>query len=155
MKVTLWKVAPGEEEVVIRYHEMTRELSNAIRMLSGGGRMAGTKEDARQIYYFAPEEAFYFETVDGMVYACLEKEVYRVREKLEDIVCQYGDLGIVRCTRTMAVNLYQVEWLKSQPGGRILATLRNGEKVMVSRKYAETLRIRLKQGAACGTSPRK
>lgn len=148
MKVTLQKVDQGNEEVIIRYHDMTQEISDLVSMLSGSrSRIAGTKEDVRQVYYFAPEDVFYFESVDGMVYACLEKEVYRVREKMDDIVYRYGSLGIVRCTRTMAVNLYRVEWLKSQPGGRILAALQNGEKVVVSRKYAESLRMRLREGS--------
>jgi DNA-binding LytR/AlgR family response regulator len=47
----------------------------------------------------------------------------------------------------MAVNLYKVDWLKSQPGGRILAALKNGEKVVISRKYAETLREQLRRGS--------
>lgn len=148
MKITLQKVDSEQEEIIIRYHHMTREISDVLKMLSGsGGRLAGTKEDRGQVYYFVPGEAFYFESVDGVTYACLEKEVYRVREKLEEILYQYEDIGIVRCARTMAVNLYRVEWLKSQPGGRILAELSNGERIMISRKYARTLRERLKCGA--------
>jgi len=148
MKITLQRVASGEEEIIIRYHEMTREVSDAVKMLSGSdSRLAGTKEEQGRVYYFAPEDVFYFESVDGVVYACLEKEVYRVRDKLEELTARYGELGIVRCTRTMALNLYKVEWLKSQPGGRILASLQNGEKVLVSRKYAEGLRTRLKRGS--------
>lgn len=147
MRIVLQKVEAGDEEVVIRYHEMTREVSDIIKMFSrGDSRLGGTKEDLRQIYYFAPEDVFYFESVDGVVYACLEEEVYRVREKLEELVYQYGELGIVKCSRTMAVNLYKVEWLRSQPGGRIMASLKNGEKVVISRRYAEELRNRLKRG---------
>jgi len=148
MKITLQKVDSGDEEIIIRYEEMTRKISDVIKLLSDSdNRIAGTKEDTRQMYYFAPEEVYYFESVDGVVYAYLEKEVYRVREKLEEIVYQYGDLGIARCTRTMAANLYKVEWLKSQPGGRILAELQNGEKIMISRKYAEPLRRQLRRGS--------
>lgn len=149
MKIRLQRVALGEEEIIIRYHEMTREVSDAVRMLSGSGlRLEGTLEEPGRVYYFAPEDVFYFESVDGVVYACLEKEVYRVREKLEEITARYGELGIVRCARTMAVNLYKIEWLKSQPGGRILACLLNGENVVISRKYREELRARLRQGGS-------
>ncbi len=147
MKITLQKVESGNEEILIRYCEMTQEISDVIKRFSGASRLAGTKEDAQKIYYFVPEEVYYFESVDGMVYACLEKEVYRVRTKLEQLVYQYEPLGFVRCSRTMAVNLYKVEWLKSQPGGRILAALQNGEKIVISRKYAENLREQLKKGS--------
>jgi DNA-binding LytR/AlgR family response regulator len=148
MKIILQKTDSGEEEIIIRYREMTRKISDVVKLFSDSdSRMAGTKDDARQVYYFAPEDVYYFETVEGVAYAYLEKEVYRLREKLEEIVYRYGELGIARCTRTMAVNLYKVDWLKSQPGGRILAALKNGEKVVISRKYAETLREQLRRGS--------
>lgn len=160
MKITLCRVAPGEEEIIIRYHRMSRELSEIVNQLSGGGqrsadggKLSGTlldcsaeKGEGGREYYFSPEEVYYFESVDGVVYACLEKEVYRTREKLEEIVCRYGELGIVRCSRTMAVNLYKIEWLESQTAGRILASLQNREKILISRKYAGMLRRKLKEG---------
>lgn len=149
MKVTLQKVDSEQEETVIRYRQMTSEISQAVRLLSGGGdRLEGTKGEEGQVYYFASGEVYYFESVDGATYAYLEKETYRVREKLEEILCRYGESGIVRCARTMAVNLYQVEWLKSQPGGRILAELTNGERILISRKYAQVLRERLRRESA-------
>ena len=148
MKITLQKTDTGEDEIIIRYREMTREISDAVKLLSGTGpRLSGVKEDGGERYYFAPGEVYYFESVDGRLYAYLEKEVYRLREGLEEISEQYADLGIVRCARTMAVNLYQVEWLKSQPGGRILAALRNGERIVISRRYAGELRRQLRRGA--------
>ena len=44
-------------------------------------------------------------------------------------------------------NIYRIDHLKSEPGNRILATMENGEKVMISRKYAKGLRQILKGGA--------
>lgn len=162
MKITLQKVAPGEEEIIIKYHQMSRELSDMVKKMSGGsalppsadsGKMSGMllenseeKGDGGREYFFFPDEVYYFESVDGVVYACLEKEVYRIREKLEDVVFQYEDFGIVRCSRTMAVNLYRIEWLESQTAGRILASLQNKEKILISRKYAGLLRRKLKEG---------
>ena len=147
MKITLCRVAPGEEEIIIRYHQMSRELSESSGKLSGTllNCSEGKGESGRE-YFFSPEEVYYFESVDGVVYACLEKEVYRIREKLEEMVCRYGEMGIVRCSRTMAVNLYKIEWLESQTAGRILASLRNREKILISRKYAGLLRRKLKEG---------
>ena len=147
MKILLQKVEKGQEGIIIQYHEMTTEISDAIKMLSGSSKLVGMKVNGQQIHYFAPEEVYYFESVDGAVYAYLERAVYRIREKLEDILCQYADIGIIRCSRTMLVNLHRVEGLKSQPAGRILAFLQNGEKIIVSRRYAGALRGQMKKGA--------
>lgn len=148
MKITLQKIDTGEEEILIRYREMTREISHVMKLFSGtDDRLAGVKEEGEQQYYFTPEEVYYFESVDGHLYAYLETDVYRLRENLEAILEEYAQRGIVRCARTMAVNLYQVEWLKSQSEGRILASLRNGEQIVISRRYAGELRRQLRKGA--------
>jgi len=162
MRITLQKVESGEEEIIIKYRQMSGELSDLLERLTGSGcsqtdaacgRMSGmlleafgAEEQAGCSYFFPPEDVFYFESVDGIVYACLEKEVYRIRGKLEEVACRCEELGILRCSRTMAVNLYKIEWLKSQPAGRILASLQNGEKILISRKYAGLLRRKLKEG---------
>lgn len=151
VKITLQRVESGEEEIIIRYREMTPEITSMVERLSGSGaRLSGIREsegEGRQVCYFDPGGAYYFESVDGMVYAYLEKEVFRIREKLEEIICRYGGLGIARCSRTMALNLYRVQYLQSQPGGRILAILQNGEKIVISRRYAGALREKLRRGA--------
>lgn len=51
--------------------------------------------------------------------------------------------GFFRCGKSAAVNLRQTEQLRSQPGGRLLLTLSNGEKILVSRRYAAVLRRQL------------
>lgn len=145
MKITLQQTDKNvETEIIIRYHKMTPELSRILELLSvKSNRLTGITEENQQIL-FAPQEVLYFESVDGILYAYLQNQVYRMREKLENVISQYETFGFIRCSRTMAVNLYQVERLKSESGGRILATLQNGEQIIISRKYAGVLRKQLK-----------
>lgn len=147
MKVTVQKtVESGEEEIIIRYHKMTPELENILNFLSSKNtKLTGINEQNQKIL-FTPHEVFYFESVDGVLYAYLENAVYRIKDKLEDIILQCQAFGVIRCSRTMAVNLYLIERLKSEPGGRILATLQNGEQIIISRKYAGILRNELRNG---------
>lgn len=147
MKLTIQKTTEiREEEIIIRYHKMTPELANILNFLSiKNTRLTGINEYDQKIL-FTPHEVFYFESVDGVLYAYLKNEVYRIKEKLEDIISQYKPFGVIRCSRTMAVNLYLIERLKSEPGGRILATLQNGEQIIISRKYAGLLRNELRNG---------
>ena len=56
---------------------------------------------------------------------------------------EYGEDGFFRCGKSASVNLRQTEQLRSQPGGRLLLTFSNGEKILVSRRYAAILRRRL------------
>lgn len=147
MKVTIQKTGERiEDEIIIRYHKMTPEISRIMNLLSiKNKRLTGLNADNQKVL-FTPHDVFYFESVDGVLYAYLENEVYRIREKLDEIISQYENIGIIRCSRTMAVNLYLIERLKSEPGGRILATLQNEEQIIISRKYAGILRNKLKNG---------
>lgn len=147
MKVELEKVPPGGEGALIKYSELTPEIEAAIELLSGGQKkLSGTVEGGSEQKLFTPSEALYFESVDSAVYAYLAGDVLRLREKLETLLSLCEPLGFIRCSRTMLVNIRRIERLKSVSGGRILATMENGEGIMISRRYASGLRERLLSG---------
>lgn len=148
MKITLQQITEGEAELVIRYREMDAEIEAIMRLLeSREEKLSGTMDGqgSRQ-FLFSPQDVLYFESVDGMTYAYLQEGVYRIRENLQEIIGRFGGQGFCRCARTMVVNIYKMDSLKSEPGGRILASLSNGEQIMISRKYAGELRNILRKG---------
>lgn len=148
MKITMEQLTAGEEEIIIRYRRMDERIEALCRFIKGqGGRLMGSSADnGGQVCLFSPGEVFYFESVDNAVYAYLEHDVYRIQESLMEITARCEESGFLRCSRTMAINLYKIERLKSEAGSRISAFLSNGEVVMISRKYAKELRAVLKRG---------
>lgn len=147
MKLTIQQINSGEEEMIVRYREMTEKLEAIIRFVEGQEeRITGISiKDGRTIHLLTPGEILYFESVDGGVFAYLQEGVYRVKENLYELLGKYEETGFFKCSRTMLVNIYRMEYLKSEPGGRILAVLSNGEKIMISRRYAGELRMILKK----------
>lgn len=148
MKVSMQQITEGEEEIVIRYKEMNAGIEAILHLVEGQERkFAGTREECSgQVFLLAPGDIFYFESVDGKVYAYLRDGVYRIQESLNEVLGILANRGFFRCSRTMVVNIYKMETLKSEPGNRILAALSNGENIMISRKYAKDLRAILKRG---------
>lgn len=148
MKVTMEQLAAGEEEIIIRYREMNESIEALCRFIKGqeSKLMGRGVNGSGQVYLFSPDEVFYFESVDGAVYAYLSDAVYRMQESLFEITARCEENGFLRCSRTMAINIYKMERLKSESGSRIRAILSNGETVMISRKYAKELRAVLKRG---------
>ena len=59
----------------------------------------------------------------------------------------YAQEGFFRCSKSMMLNIYRIERLKSMPGKRIDATMDNGEHIVISRRYAGELRNRLREEA--------
>ncbi len=148
MKIILEQISDGEEEMIIRYKEKGTKLQAILHFVENQEeKLSGFKEgEDRQLSLLVPGEIDYFESVDKAVFAYLDRGVYRVKESLNDLLLKYEDSGFIRCSRTMVVNIYKMNQLKSEAGGRILATLHSGEKILISRKYAVALRNRLNRG---------
>ena len=146
MKLTLNQISDGEDEVIIRYRKINAAIE-AIIEIAGGNRkkLAGVWE--KQTIILKPEDIFYLESVDGTTFAYLCDKVAKVDKSLAELTLLLGSRGFFRCSKSMALNIHKISYLKSEPGNRIRATVENGEQVMISRKYAKQLRQILKGGA--------
>lgn len=140
------KILQGQEEVVIRYREMTPQIEAIADLVQGRGRRLTGLWQGEQLM-ISPEKVLYLESVDGVCWAYLEDKVCRISGGLGQFAADFADRGFFRCSKSMAINLHRIERLKSEPGNRIRATMENGEQVMISRKYAGQLRQILKGGA--------
>ena len=92
MKICLQQVNEGEEEILIRYRQMTPRLQQIIEYLQREqvaviGRRNGMS------YQLLPEEIYYFERVDERIFAYTEKAEYQVMLTLaeaEEALQEYG-----------------------------------------------------------------
>ena len=142
------KALMEEAEAVIYCHERTEEISSVENYIRGLGiRLLGTCGE--QSCYLKPEEVYYFEVVDGRTFAYLEEKVWQVGKTLEALENIFGgsaSLGFFRISKACIINLHHVEHFTSTMGNRIIATMENGEKVIVSRHFARLLRAYIKAG---------
>lgn len=143
MKVKLNQILDGEEEVIINYREMNEEVARILQAASGiEARIMGTKEDASAL--LAPTDILYIESVDRGTYAYTEDDVYRITPTLTELADHYAASGFFRCSKSIILNIYRIEELRSESGNRIDARMKNGEHVVISRRYAKELRKLLK-----------
>ncbi|MCM1212405.1 MAG: LytTR family transcriptional regulator DNA-binding domain-containing protein [Blautia sp.] len=149
MKVTLEQIGEGKEEIIIRYRRMTAQLEGIVRYLDGqGGKILGWKDGQQCL--IGVSDIIYLESVDGATFFYTEKEMYRSGHTLALSESLYAEEGFFRCSKSMILNLYRIDKLKSMPGNRIDATMDNGEHIVISRRYAKELRDRLKSGLGKG-----
>lgn len=146
MKLVMNRIARGEDEVIINYHAMNEQIEAIVQMVQGTEQKINAFL-GEKMYLLHPETVLYLESVDGVTYAYLKDQVYKVRMSLLEAVLCYEKKGFFRCSKSMVINIYKIAHLKSEPGSRILATMENGEQVVISRKYAKALRQILKGGA--------
>ena len=82
-------------------------------------------------------------SVDEHTFLYTASAFYQTALTLAELEGRYGALGYLRVSKSAVINLHRIRSLKSRTGGRIEASLENGERLVVSRHYAPLLRERL------------
>lgn len=143
MKYRLERIANGENEVIIRCTEMTREIEQLLLYLQSPQRkLMGSKDGSQVVIELA--EILYIESVDGKTFVCTAKDVLQVEYTLAQLEHMLNTVNFFRCSKSMILNIDKVAALKSLASNRIDATMKNGEHILISRTYASDFRRRLK-----------
>lgn len=140
MKVRIRKIAEKEaEQVIVECVEITQEVKDICAYASAKGReLVGTENG--KICRFPLASVYYFEAVGERVFACTKDRVYEVRLRLYEAEEAYGACHFIRCSKSILLNLMQLESISPALNGRFFAHMKNGETVMISRAYVPKLK---------------
>lgn len=143
MKITIIDTAPDEEdEVIVKCSHIDEELIKVLNRFKQGGMRLNVYRGG-EIYRIAPEEIYYFESVDQKVFAYCEKEVYEMKSRLYELEELLPARDFLRSAKAAILNLNKIESLAPAFGGRFEALLKNGERVIISRQYVPSLKEKL------------
>lgn len=138
MRITVLKEPVSDPELTIRCADPDapeiQELLCAAR--NAGKKIPANQPDSKLL--LEPSEVLYGEYVGRNVFLYTASAVLPTTVTLAQLEKEFN--GFFRCSKSMAVNLNCIRQLKSEPGGRILAKLSNGECILISRRYAGALR---------------
>jgi DNA-binding LytR/AlgR family response regulator len=143
MKIKIDYIKEGENEIILRCKEIDDEVLSIMSLLNMKNRKITGYSD-ETLHMLLPDQIYYMESVDDVVYAYTENKVYKVSMTLSDLELNYHDFGYFRCSKSMIINLNMIATLKSNIGNRIIATLKNEEQIIISRHYTKALREFLK-----------
>ena len=139
MKIT---IMPGrEEELILRCPDPDLPHIQALLALLAEAERRIPAQEGENRAFLSPADVLYAESVDRGVYVCTREAVYKTPLSLAQLESWFPSL--IRCARTTLVRLGAIDRLRTAPGGRILATLANGERILITRRYAAALRERL------------
>ena len=143
MKITIEdRPGGGEDEIIIRCKHVDEHLLKLVYALKAGQeKLTATK--GTDIVQVMPKEIFYFEAVDNKVFLYLEKDVYETKQKLYELEERFRGTDFVRVSKSVILNLSKVKSLSPAFNGRFEATMKNGEKLIVSRAYVPALKEKL------------
>lgn len=143
MKIIIEPLAEGsEEEIIIRSNSLDSDLMELIYSLKAG-RSKLTAFNGSEILKLAPNDIYYFESVDNHVCACCENSVYEVKQKLYELEKIYENTDLIRISKAMIANVSKITKIVPAFNGRLEAVLNNGERVIISRQYVPGLKKKL------------
>ena len=131
-----------EMKIDIYCRNLTPELEKVVAVLKMLERkLTGTYEG--ETCFLDPDKVLYIDTTDKKTFIYTADKVYETALKLYELEEQLSCAGFFRGGKSTIINLRHIESLRADLNRRIQVTLDNGEKLLVSRQYAEELKRRL------------
>ena len=140
MKVTIVEdPAIHETEITVVCAKITDKLNDAIATLATAElTFAGQKE--KETFFIPLNDIYYFETVDGTVFLYTANDTYESSTRLYKIEETLKNTHFSRISKTVIANLDKMLSIKRAEGSRLVATLDNQEKLIVSRQYVSKIK---------------
>lgn len=143
MKLTLCQDGSDELHITVHCKDATApEVRHVLELLQHDSKKLVAFRD-KTVALLSPAEVLYGEFIDSGVFVYTAEAIYTTRFSLAQLEADFAGFGFFRCSKNMVVNLMKIKSLTSDIGGKIIVTLQNGEKLIVSRKYAHALREKL------------
>ena len=145
MKYTIEQISNGEDELILRYQSLTKEVERILSFLNTSQRkLIGLRGNTQVVIDIS--QILYIESVDRKNFVYTVNDVFQIEYSLTQMERILNTVNYFRCSKSMIINIDKIMELKSLASNRIDATLCNGEHIIISRTYASEFRKRLKGG---------
>lgn len=143
MNITI-NVIPSldETEIVVNCASITPETESIIASLRAMDSKITVKKGEESLVLDISRIA-YIESVDRKTFVYTEDDYYETRLRLYEIEEQLYGRGFQRVSKSCLVHLRYIRSIRADIDRKLRLTLENGEQMIVSRQYANELKIRL------------
>ena len=139
MKVTITKDIESGTAVEIHCREVTSETERLERYISRfDERLQATSEG--NTYNVQIDEILYIESVDKKTFLYTTGHVLQTEKRLYELEELLDEKMFFRASKSVIVNLNKITKLKPEVTRNILATLTNGEVIVISRRNVKALK---------------
>ena len=139
MKVTIKKDIESGTAVEIHCREVTSETERLERYISRfDERLTASKNGST--YNVQIDEILYIESVDKKTFLYTKGHVLQTEKRLYELEELLDEKTFFRCSKSVIVNLNKITKLKPEVTRNILATLTNGEVIVISRRNVKALK---------------
>lgn len=132
-----------ETEIIINCAHVDMRLQHLVNLIRQYSFSLTGYQDDRE-FQLPLEQIYYMDSVDGKTFFYLEKEVYSSHETLASLEEMLSHTSFVRISRSCLVNTSFLQSVRPLFNHRLEATLSNGENLIITRNYIDTLKNKLK-----------
>ena len=140
MKIDILK-DQNEEKIYVEIHckDVTDEVSRLERHLKRFNSFIPASDNG-EIVNVDLNDILYIESVDKKTFIYTDNRVLLTEKRLYEFEETLDEKDFFRCSKSTIININKVNKLKPEITRNILATMSNGEVVVVSRRYAIELK---------------
>lgn len=139
MKVAIIKDLDSGTAVEIHCREVTSETERLQRYISSFDERLTATSDGNT-YSVQVDDILYIESVDKKTFIYLPGHVLQTGKRLYELEELLDEKTFFRCSKSTIVNLNKITRLKPEVTRNILATLTNGEIIVISRRNVRALK---------------
>ncbi|MDO5575173.1 MAG: LytTR family DNA-binding domain-containing protein [bacterium] len=132
-----------EIEVEIKYAVQDEDVNRLFSMLDAFDTQIRCIDDMGE-HLVNASDILYIESVDRKTYVYPEQGVLMTEQRLYQLAEALKPSGFVQISKACLLNINTLECIKPLMNSRMEATLKNGEKVHINRKYLSSIKNALK-----------
>jgi DNA-binding LytR/AlgR family response regulator len=101
----------------------------------------GKKDDMYEVLQL--DNIYYFESMENKLFAYMQKQVYEINAKINELTSILEPTSFIQVAKSIILNINKIKKISSLVNGRMLAILDNGEKIVITRVYAQEFKKKL------------
>ena len=131
-----------ETEIIINCGQISDELEKLVASLRVLDlKLTGIR--GNQTYILDAAEVLYIDTTDKKTFIYTKSNVYESSLRLYELENKLSTCDFFRAGKSSIINFNKIKSLKSDLDGRLIVTMENNEKLIVSRQYASYIKNKL------------
>jgi len=132
-------------EILIRFGTRTKDAERIASMLASFDTLIKCSLEGSEKLVNA-SDIYYFESVDKRTFVYCKHSVYRTGLRLYQLAADLENLGFVQINKSCVLNTNMLDEVRPLLNSRMEATLKNGERLYITRKYLDAVKQVLQEG---------
>ena len=143
MEIEICEIGYNKKEYIkIGCHKVDSNVKEIVNFIKSRQGSIDVKNGEMK-YNIPIVDIFYVESVDDRTFIYLSGDCYETAHKLYELEEILNERRFIRISKSVIVNLLKIECVKPALNGRYLCHLKNGEDVIISRKYVHEFKEKL------------